>query len=95
MLRQLTEAAREGGWIYHHVQRSDYGRQIGLRGFPDLILIRGRELFAVEVKAKGGVATPEQHQWLHAFFLAGAKGAIVCWPEDLGPWLRRLRRAAQ
>lgn len=92
MVRQLTEAARYGGWLYHHVQRSDYGRQMGLRGFPDLVLLRGPEMFALEVKARRGVMTPEQGRWLDALAAAGALVGIVS-PESLAHWLEVLRAA--
>lgn len=91
MVRQLTDAARAGGWIYHHVQRTDYGRQMGLRGFPDLILIRRDALLALEVKAGRGVVTPEQWQWIEAFLAAGAEAYVVT-PDTLHEWLDLLRR---
>jgi hypothetical protein len=82
MMQRLTAAARKGGWLYHHVQRSDYGRQLGMRGFPDLILVRRQTLRAIEVKSRRGILTPEQGDWLVALAEAGAKTWVV-WPEML------------
>ncbi len=89
MLRALTEAARAGGWLYHHTQRSDYGRQMGLRGFPDLILVKDTEIVALEIKARRGVVTPEQFKWLTALQWSGATAEVV-YPPDLAGWVKRL-----
>lgn len=94
MLIALTAAARDGGWTYHHTQRSDYGRQMGLRGFPDLILVHPRtgKLIALEVKARRGILTPEQEHWLSSLGHAGAHVAVV-WPADLDFWVKRLNES--
>lgn len=103
MVKALTEAARAGGWLYHHVQRSDYGRQMGLRGFPDLFLVHpdyGRAV-ALEVKAKRGVVTPEQKEWADALTKAGVRTYFV-WPkpramgsESMEWWCDQLRNVRQ
>lgn len=93
-LRALTAAAREGGWFYHHTQRSDYGRQMGMRGFPDLFLVHAvtGKMIALEVKGDRGIVSPEQGAWLDALRAAGAVTAVV-WPADVPKWVARLRAA--
>ncbi len=50
-------------------------------GFPDLILVRGDRLLAVELKSELGKTTPEQATWLEAFAQAGIE-AYVWRPSD-------------
>lgn len=85
--KQFTAKVREfaelNGWFVYHTQDS----RKSVLGFPDLILIRGPKLYAVELKVRKGKLTPEQTAWLAAF--AGVSGANVksCvwrpsdWPE--------------
>lgn len=58
------------------------------RGVPDLVIIDrpvGQEVgTVVEVKrAKGGVVSPEQRQWLEAFSRLGWRAEIACGLADL------------
>jgi hypothetical protein len=50
-------------------------------GFPDLILVRGERVLAVELKSERGRTTPEQEEWLAAFAGAGVE-ACVWRPSD-------------
>jgi hypothetical protein len=50
-------------------------------GFPDLILVRGDRVLAVELKSELGKTSPEQEEWLAAFARAGIE-ACVWRPSD-------------
>ena len=50
-------------------------------GFPDLILVRGGRVVAVELKSELGRTTPEQEGWLAALAQAGIE-ACVWRPSD-------------
>jgi VRR-NUC domain len=74
------------GWHVHHARpaRTAKGWRtaiIGHPGFPDLILARGCELLAVELKTDKGRATEAQLGWLDALNDAGAY-AVVWRPAD-------------
>lgn len=71
LLREMTEAefqqsiidlARLRGWLYYHTNNS----QRSTPGFPDLILVRGPVMLAVEVKTDAGKTTDQQEAWLDA-----------------------------
>lgn len=49
------------------------------KGFPDLVLVRDRVVFA-ELKATGGRLRPDQHAWEAALKTAGAEHHI--WTPD-------------
>jgi hypothetical protein len=66
---------RGGRWTYETPIDGD------AKGFPDLVLIRGRRLLVAELKSGRGRTTPEQEQWLAAFRLAGVE-AFVWKPGD-------------
>ena len=66
--RQVTDLATRLGWAWLHVERmgNDQGRwrtpvsgPLG-KGWPDLVLIRGRSLLWVELKGPKGVMTDAQ-----------------------------------
>ena len=53
------------------------------KGFPDLLLLRGRKLILRELKA-GAELTPEQEAWLRAFSDASVDASVwtpADWPE--------------
>lgn len=86
---QVEGVARFGGWLAYHApdnspRRSRSGAtyvQNVRRGFPDLVLVRGRRLLAVELKTETGVVSPDQVAWLTA--LAGAGAEVAVWrPRD-------------
>jgi len=49
--REIVDALRACGWTVH---------QIGARGFPDLLLSKGKRLVLMEVKSATGKLTPAQ-----------------------------------
>ncbi len=84
---QVLELARLAGWRSAHFRpaRTAAGWRTAVqgdgRGFPDLVLLRGAAIVAVELKVGRGKLRPEQAAWLAAFAEAGA-AAFVWRPED-------------
>ncbi len=77
-LQQVIDLAHLTGWLVYHTFDS---RRSGA-GFPDLILIRGKQLLAAELKSEKGRLSPAQQQWLDALSKAGVEVAV--WrPSDL------------
>ena len=60
---QIVELARALGWRVYHTRDS----QGSAPGFPDLIMIRGATLLAMEVKSAKGKEAPAQQEWIAAF----------------------------
>ena len=72
---QIIQLATLHGWTHYHTHDS----RKSVAGFPDLILIRGAVLLAVEVKQGTNTTTDEQRVWLQHFRDTGA-GAWVYRP---------------
>lgn len=88
--RAVLELATLTGWRSAHFRaaRTVSGWktpcQGDARGFPDLLLLRGPELLAVELKSERGKTTPEQDTWLAAFRAAGIRAYLwrpSNWPQ--------------
>ena len=65
----VIECAGYLGWAHYHTHDS----RRSVAGFPDLILVRGERLIAVELKSAKGVATKSQLEWLSALDAAGVE----------------------
>lgn len=88
--RQVIQFARLRGWRTAHFRPglTRAGRwatavQGDGAGFPDLVLVRDRVLFA-ELKVRGRLPTAEQVAWLKALQSAGAEAYLwreTDWPE--------------
>jgi hypothetical protein len=102
-LRELTEAvfqahvievARMLHWRIAHFRpaMTKHGWRTpvqGDKGFPDLVLVRDRVIFA-ELKSETSKPTPEQNGWLAALCNAGAE--VYLWrPRDLQTIAETLR----
>ena len=79
--KAVTAYAESHGWIWYGVDRTatrqvdgSY-RGLGPSGFPDLVLVRGKVLYA-ELKAERGSTSADQKMWLARLSKAGAKTAI-------------------
>ncbi len=87
-LEKVAEAARLWGWRRVHFRRarapitkrnkSGWATPVEFdsKGFPDLVLVRGRVIFA-ELKSEKGKLTPEQIEWIDTLRNAGAE--IYVW----------------
>jgi hypothetical protein len=87
LLDAVLKAARLYGWLAAHFRPALTSR--GWRtavsgdgaGFPDLVLVRGDTVLAVELKSETGKLAPEQERWLRALANAGIPSEV--WrPED-------------
>ena len=78
-LNQLLDLAKVLGWRRAHFRpaRTAYGWRTAVSGdgvgFPDLILVRGRRILAVELKSQRGALTEEQGDWLTSLQVAGVE----------------------
>ena len=76
--QQVVSLARQTGWnrIYH-----THDSRRSAHGFPDLVLVRDRVIFA-ELKTEKGKLSDAQQAWLDALRAAGAE-AYIWRPSDL------------
>lgn len=97
-LAQVTDLAMFRGWVFMHIQpglnergryRTPVSGSLG-PGWPDLILIRGSQIMAVELKAEGKYPTPIQKRVLSV--LQQALIEVHVWkPSDWDAIVERLR----
>lgn len=74
---QVIQLAKLRGWAYYHTVDSRKSN----RGFPDLVLVRERVVYA-ELKQEKGRVRPEQKDWFDLLTLAGQE--VYLWrPSDL------------
>ena len=62
LLDHVLRMARKAGWGAYHVRNSRAGVIQGDVGFPDLVLVRRRLLFA-ELKTETGAISEDQMMW--------------------------------
>ena len=58
----VVDLAKAQGWRVYHTHDS----RRSAKGFPDLVLVRGKMLLFLELKTNTGQATPEQADWIQA-----------------------------
>jgi hypothetical protein len=88
--KAVLELAKRLGWRSAHfrpgmTQRGNWVTAVqgDGKGFPDLVLAKGRYLYFVELKAAGKYPSPEQRAWIAALEATDAK--VFVWrPKD---WL--------
>lgn len=86
----VVATARLLGWTVAHFRpawtKKGYRTPVTADGvgWPDLVMIRGGTLLAVECKAKGRKPTAEQVAWLEAF--AEVPGCRACVWTTRDPW---------
>lgn len=82
-------------WTVAHFRPCQTGRgwrtavQADGAGFPDLVLVRDRVLYA-EVKSAGGRLEPEQRAWRDRIVAAGGEWHL--WRPDQREWITSLLR---
>jgi len=93
--RAVIEAARALGWRVHHTRPARLANGQwrtplqGDPGFPDLMLSRGPDLIAAELKSEHGRLSVPQRQWLVALRQAGVE--VYVWrPSDWEAIIARL-----
>ena len=96
--KTIIAAAKLLGWRIHHSRpaMTQRGRWVtalsGHKGLPDLILVRGRQLWFVELKRKPNRIEPSQKAWLDALAATGAIVHIIWVPEGLDAFLTLLAK---
>jgi hypothetical protein len=80
--RAIIQLAQLKGWRVAHFRKAQNGKgqwrtpvAADGKGFPDLVLVRDRVIFA-ELKTDRGTLTPDQTEWQHALARAGAIAAV-------------------
>ena len=96
-LKQVIDLAHLHGWVCAHFrtsmnQRGQYLTAVSAdgAGFPDLVLVRERVIFA-ELKAKGGKLSGAQRQW-HALLTTANQEVYTWYPDDFEAIKRILER---
>jgi hypothetical protein len=83
---QVVQLAKLYGWRVYHTHDSRRSEP----GFPDLVLVRERVVYA-ELKTEKGKTSPHQKAWVQALTEAGQE--VYLWrPADLEYVSRTLRR---
>ena len=77
-MAQVVQLAKLRGWLVFHA----YDSRRSAKGFPDLILVRGPWLFAIELKVGRGKLTPEQDRWLFNLCSVPGVKTFVLYPKD-------------
>ena len=76
-MAQVVQLLKLFQWKYYHTYRSTRSPE----GFPDLILVRGCVVLAVELKSEKGKVTEAQEEWLSALRKTAVK--VKIWrPSD-------------
>ena len=78
---QIVNAARQAGWLTWHA----YDSRRSYPGFPDLIMVRGPMLIALELKTEAGKVTVQQQEWIDALQKVRIVSADIArphhWPD--------------
>lgn len=85
--RQVVRLARMHGWRVYHT-RDSRGSD---KGFPDLVLVKGKRVLWAELKGAKGRLRPEQRAWLEALEEAGCDARL--WRPGDWPEIERTLRA--
>jgi VRR-NUC domain len=84
-MAQVIQVAHYTGWLCYHTHDS----RRSCPGFPDVILVRGSQLLAAELKTARGKVSPAQQSWIDALRCAGVECHI--WrPADFDSIVARL-----
>jgi VRR-NUC domain len=87
---RVVALAKAAGWTLYH----PYDSRKSAPGWPDLVLMRGREVLFRELKTDSGRTTAEQREWLDGLEAAGQD--VEVWrPRDWDRIAQRLGSAYQ
>jgi hypothetical protein len=73
LLRAVLDLAKVYGWRTYHARLAITAKgyrtpvQGDGKGFPDLLMVKGADLLAIELKSDKGRPSAEQQDWLAAF----------------------------
>lgn len=76
-MAQVINLATLFNWKVYHTRDS----RRSVKGFPDLLLLRGGVQIVAELKVLPNKTTPAQDEWLNAFRRASV-AAFVWYPDD-------------
>ena len=87
-MNQIIELARLCGWMVYHTRPARTARGWrtpiqGNKGFPDLVLVKDKVIYA-ELKAEKGLWSEDQAEWAKALEAAGQEYHLWRprnWPE--------------
>lgn len=83
--KALTDLCDWRHLLWYHVNDSRKDKS----GFPDLVIVGSRTIFA-ELKSERGKVQPEQQEWIDRLALAGAE--VYLWrPSDLQSALKVIK----
>lgn len=74
--RQIEDLCKTFGWKYYHT----FNSQFSVSGFPDLVMVRERVVYA-ELKSDTGKVSVKQQEWIDALRAAGEE-AYIWFPKD-------------
>lgn len=84
---EIVAEATANGWLSYHTHDSRHSAS----GFPDLILVRGPEMLALEVKRETTESTPAQEMWLWALGAVERVTTSLVRPSHWDALAQRLR----
>ena len=73
LLTMVRGTAQHHGWLTYHTKDSRGSEP----GWPDLVLVRAPTVLFVELKPRGGKATPAQWRWIQALSACGLDARVV------------------
>ena len=85
---QVIAAAEAQGWLCYHTHDSRRSQP----GFPDLIMVRGYRMVALELKVGKRKPTVDQVRWLAALREVWQVDALVARPDDWDNVMELLKR---
>jgi hypothetical protein len=103
--KQVTSGAETLGWHIFHDSATNRPRKCrscgaftpgprNVKGFPDLLMLRGRRLVVAELKDEYGEVSPEQQAWLDWFRAVPGVEVYVWRPRDVNRVTEILTRPA-
>ena len=88
----VIEAAEAFGWRVYVVLDTRIPAKRTSKGWPDLVLVKGREMIIAELKTQRGVVSSEQQGWLDALRKVSRISGVAVWrPSDMASIMELLR----
>ena len=75
---QVLDLARRTDWLTYHT----FDARRSEPGFPDLIVVRGAQLLALELKTEKGIVSDDQEKWIARLGQVKYVHAAVARPHD-------------